>query len=451
MPLRAACALTDKLKLYPRDEVLEQEALKQVAAWATRFTSLVSLSFSQTVLLEVAGSLALFAGLDPLLKQVRDGLDELGYQVALAVAPTPLAAVWLARTAQEEVIEHKAQLAMVLGHIPLHCLQLNDKQLHSLNGMGLQKVADLVRLPRDGLTRRLGKELMLKLDRAFGHAPDPQKPYIPPLRFRSRLLLPAEADNIEALLFAIHRLLTELGGMLLGCGGGVQELSLQLLHRDRSAGSRGRSKAEYAPALQFSNTKKDVTHIDLRLAVLSRDVTHLMAVLRERLERVTLEAPVIEIVIVADTILPLGSHPQDLFTKQGESEHDWQFLLERLRTRLGDDAVHGLRQVAEHRPERAWCYGPVGKDKVDEELKFSRRPLWLLDKPMPLTTNSDDQPRFHGVLQLDLDRERIESGWWDDNEIARDYFVARNPRGLELWVYRELRGEQRWFLHGIFG
>lgn len=474
------------LKIYPRDEVLEQEALRLIAAWATRFTSLVSLSFPQAVLLEVAGSLVLFGGLDGLLKEVRDGLAELGYQVVLAAAPTPLAAVWLARAGEEAVVEHKAQLATVLGHIPLHCLQLNDKQLHSLNGMGLQNVADLVRLPRDGLTRRLGKEFMLKLDRAFGHAPDPQKPYVPPLRFHSRLLLPAEVNNIEALLFAFHRLLTELGGMLLGCGGGVQELSLQLLHRDRSVSSRERSEAEPAserppsagpvassrrtlrhlhttgherrgirrprnPAPQFSSTKKDVTHIDFRLSALSRNVAHLMAVLRERLERVMLEAPVIEIVIVADTILPLGGHTQDLFTKQGESEHDWQSLLERLRARLGDDAVHGLRQVAEHRPELAWCYGPVGKDRANDELKFGRRPLWLLDEPMPLTTNSDDRPRFHGVLQLDLDRERIESGWWDDNDIARDYFVARNPRGLKLWVYRELRGEQRWFLHGIFG
>ena len=55
-------------------------------------------------------------------------------------------------------------------------------------------------------------------------------------------------------------------------------------------------------------------------------------------------------------------------------------------------------------------------------------------------------------LQDSLDvRERIESGWWDGNDVARDYFVARNARGLRLWIYRELRGEQRWFLHGIFG
>lgn len=433
LPLRAACALADRLKLYPRDQVLEQEALEHIAAWSMRFTSLVSLSFSQTVLLEVAGSLALFDSLDRLIKEVRDGLDELGYQAALVVAPTPLAAVWLARAAQEDVIEHKAQLAKALGRIPLHCLRLSEKQLSSLNGMGLKNVADLQRLPRDGLTRRLGKELMLCLDRAMGRAPDPQKPYVAPLRFRSRLLLPAEADNIEALLFAIHRLVAELGGMLLGCGGGVQEFSIQLIHRNE----------------QIACAKIDVTHIDLKLSAPSRDVSHLMAVLHERLERVTLESPVIEIVMVADTILPLGSHAQDLFTKQGESEQNWQSLLERLRARLGEDAIYGVKQVAEHRPEYAWEDAAVGSSGA--AMKFGKRPLWLLPEPIPLDCVNKDLPYFRGPLQIDTDRERIESGWWDGNDIARDYFVAQNPRGLQLWVFRELRGEHRWFLHGIFG
>ncbi|KPK10865.1 MAG: hypothetical protein AMJ68_08005 [Acidithiobacillales bacterium SG8_45] len=433
MPLRAACALADDLKLYPRDEVLEQEALQQIAAWATRFTSLVSLSFSQTVLLEVGGSLVLFGGIYPLLENMRVGVSELGYTATLAVAPTPLAALWLARANQEQVIEHKAQLAKALGDIPLEHLTLGEKSLRSLHGMGLQRVSDLVRLPRDGLTRRLGKELVLLLDRALARAPDPQKPYIPPQRFRSRLLLPAEADSIEALLFAMRRLLVELGGMLLGCGGGVQELSIQLIHRDQ----------------QVNKVDTDVTHIDLKLAALSRDPEHLVGVLRERLERITLEAPVIEIVMVANTILSLASQAQDLFAKHGETEQDWNLLLERLRARLGEEAVSGIEQVAEHRPEYAWGTTDVGATTAAPTI--GRRPLWLLDEPLPLSSNHEGRPRFQGALQLDIDRERIESGWWDGNDVARDYFIARNARGLRLWVYRELRGEQRWFLHGIFG
>jgi len=433
MSLGAACTLANKLVFYPRDEVLEQEALGHIAAWAIQFSSLVSIAVPQAVLLEVAGSLTLFGSLDRVQEQAQKGLSELGYHAVLAVAPTPLSALWLARSGKPVTVTRPSQLVTVVGRLSLSCLQLSERKKRSLDGMGLRCIADLLRLPRDGLTRRLGKDLLSLLDRATGKAPDPQKPYVAPLRFRSRLLLPAEADNIEALLFAIHRLVAELGGMLLGCGSGVQELSIQLVHREQ----------------QINCVSKDVTHIDLKLAVLNRDPDHFMVVLRERLERLALAAPVIEIVMVADTILPLGSHAQDLFTRQGESEQSWQSLLERLYARLGDDAVHGLRQVAEHRPEYAWENVTVGSSST--AIKLGRRPLWLLSEPIPLDCHNADLPHFRGPLQIDTDRERIESGWWDGNDIARDYFVARNSRGLQLWVFRELRGKRRWFLHGIFG
>jgi protein ImuB len=59
-------------------------------------------------------------------------------------------------------------------------------------------------------------------------------------------------------------------------------------------------------------------------------------------------------------------------------------------------------------------------------------------------------------LSLLAGPERIESGWWDEGEASgegitgdqrRDYFVARNPQGEWLWVFRDEAG---WFLHGGF-
>jgi protein ImuB len=46
--------------------------------------------------------------------------------------------------------------------------------------------------------------------------------------------------------------------------------------------------------------------------------------------------------------------------------------------------------------------------------------------------------------------ERIESGWWDEQDVARDYYVARNGDGQRLWVFRDHR-TRCWFLHGLFG
>jgi protein ImuB len=45
--------------------------------------------------------------------------------------------------------------------------------------------------------------------------------------------------------------------------------------------------------------------------------------------------------------------------------------------------------------------------------------------------------------------ERVESGWWDGADVARDYFLAETPGGERLWVYRDRRSRD-WFLHGLF-
>jgi protein ImuB len=78
------------------------------------------------------------------------------------------------------------------------------------------------------------------------------------------------------------------------------------------------------------------------------------------------------------------------------------------------------------------------------------RPAWLLERPRALITR-DALPLHHGPLMLLAGPERIQSGWWDNHPVARDYFVARNTLGETCWIYRELSASRQWFLHGVFG
>jgi len=55
------------------------------------------------------------------------------------------------------------------------------------------------------------------------------------------------------------------------------------------------------------------------------------------------------------------------------------------------------------------------------------------------------------MLELEQGPERIESGWWDGRDVQRDYYVARNPAGVRLWLFRDRQSAGRWFLHGVFG
>jgi protein ImuB len=76
--------------------------------------------------------------------------------------------------------------------------------------------------------------------------------------------------------------------------------------------------------------------------------------------------------------------------------------------------------------------------------------LWLLAAPQPLREIAA-RPHYHqNALALVAGPERIESGWWDDDDVKRDYFVAQTPDHATLWIYRERRAPGGWYLHGVF-
>lgn len=427
MTIAAAQALASELQVFPRDPQKEAAALARLATWAGQFTSHVSLE-PDGLLLEIAGSLRLFGGVERLLEKVRKGVRRLGYHAILAVAPTPLGATLLARAGDTVVVADHAQLVERLSRLPIVLLDMppDSGRAHAdmLEAMGILTLGDYLALPRAGLKRRFGGDLPDQLDRALGSVPDPREYFEPPAQFASRLELPAEVHETTALLFAARRLIAELEGFLRGRGVGVQQFHLDLDHADHSA-----------------------TRITVGLASSSRDSQRLLGLLRERLERVTLPQPVRGIVLAAERTAPCQARNLDLFPDARQEAENVAPLVERLRARLGDGMVHSLECVADHRPERAMRVAEPG---AAYEAGFSAsRPLWLLPQPRPLPCRNG-VPHLGVPLILRQGPERIESGWWDGRPVARDYFVAEAVGGPRYWVYREAVEAERWFLHGIF-
>jgi len=108
--------------------------------------------------------------------------------------------------------------------------------------------------------------------------------------------------------------------------------------------------------------------------------------------------------------------------------------------------------MADHRPEQAWCYcepaASTRRQRTDVPDKDLQQPLWLLEQPRPLSVISG-KPSHGGTLQLNPFPMRIETGWWDDHDVRRDYYLATNSAGERLWVYQDRRAGQ-WYLHGVF-
>jgi len=436
MVIAAAYALVPELRAVARDARAEAAALEGLALWSGQFTSFVSVAPPADLLLEVGASERLFGGLESLRARVRAGLEALGYEARLALAPTPEGASILARAgpdpAGQPLVRGLLALERALARVPLECMALEPECLEALRGMGLGTLGDCLRLPRAGFARRAGRALVARLDRALGRAPDARRRHAPPRSFRRRLALPAEIESVESLLFAVRRLLLELAGYLRSVGCGVEGLDLDCLHR---GGRR--------------------TRLALVLVAPSDDPTHLEGLLRERLERTPLPAPIESIELATRALGPLASRTASFFPglfpggQDRAGEEEAVRLVERLEARFGESSVRGLRVVAEHRPERAWAFGRPGEAGPTAPLASGRRPLWLVEPPEALGLGT---PVLDGhALSIEDGPERIESGWWDGGDVARDYFVARTPAGERLWIFRERRPPRAWFLHGMFG
>ncbi|TAN50410.1 MAG: DNA polymerase Y family protein [Betaproteobacteria bacterium] len=407
MPLSAAWALAPALRTVPRNLRAERENLEGVAAWLGRFTPRVSLEAPCQVAAEVAGSLRLFGGLERLEQALRSGLDALGFGVRLASAPTARAALWRA-----------AGGASALEDLRVEVTGAGADSLALLRSLGIRTLGELMRLPRDGVARRLGQELLDELDRALGKIPEPRASFVPPVRFAARLELPAQVTEAEGLLFAAHRLLVQLEGVLVARQSGIRGFTLSLRH----------------PGMR-------PTPVTVPLASPSRDATHFTVLLRERLTQLELIAPVEAIRLQAADFEPLHGTTASLFRDAHDAGEGWGRLLDRLAARLGETAVRGLAVHSEHRPELAsQAVAPESSPGArPTALPGGPRPLWLLETPRHLGENE---------FVLLTGPERIESGWWDGGEVRRDYFIARTGDASLVWIFRER--ERGWFLHGIF-
>ncbi len=454
LSVNAALALAPTLVLEERNPQQEARVLQELAGWAEKFTSFVCIAAPSLLLLEIAGSLKLFGGLKALRQCIDMGLKSQGFNPGIAIAPTPLAATWLARAGTKVCIRDTANLAGKLASLPLACLGWPDSVHASLRGMGISCLGECLRLPRQGFAKRFGACRLLELDRALGRLPDPRVSYRVPERFSADYEFNEERNDSDLLLNACETLLEKLERFLLTRQVAVQHIQFSFFHLQNPA-----------------------TKLILGCVQADRAVQHWLQLLKLKLERLSLSAPVIAIQLCSGQSEAFSTKTGVLpFSDEPGRRHNAPIthLAERLSARIGEASVHGVMTVAEHRPQYAWqrC------DAIDEvphcaalpdyqgnqaavfpgEIQRNsslmlRRPLWMLREPRPLAAEHG-LPVYEGVLQLLDGPERLETGWWDDDGIARDYFIARNRQGVHLWVYRNRSKEsdhRSWYLHGMFG
>jgi protein ImuB len=448
------------LQVFTRSAPREAAQVQRLALALARFTPSVVV-LPDGVLLEVSASLRLFGGARALWRTVRETARAGGVKsLRMAAAPTATAAAVLARAEPASAALRRLDVHQRLDALPLpaaaQAWSIEPRLVELLHGIGCRTLGDVRVLPRSGAQRRGASALLAAIARAHGEAPDPQAWFEPPRTFEMGLELLHRADDAAMLVFATQRLVQPLAGWLAQQWLAAARLTLVLRHET-----------------SIRHALPD-TRITLAFGDPTRDAAQIQLLLRERLQRTELPAPVYALVLrLGEAVSHAGREAalwRDAGTGSGEAA---RALFDRLAARLGPERVMRPLLVADHRPERAmkWVAAQeklsVRAQPVEASAQhFDKlsangsghangiRPTWLLPEPQRLQEDAAfGRPLHQGApLVLASRAERIEAGWFDGALISRDYHVAQAKDHRWLWVFRERRGEQaHWYLHGVFG
>jgi protein ImuB len=411
--LIAAHALLARFDALPYDGRAVDRWQRFLAAVAYRYSSEVGL-LPHAIVLEISRSLSLFGPWPQFERMLRDDFGALGFRHRIALAPTPHAAYVLAGMQDGLAVLEPGHLRQALLPVPMRKSRLPAVAVDALSGMGVRTLGQLLRLPRDGLRRRFGSELLAMIDRLLGELPSGLDSYRPPDTFDLQIELTHEVENIASLVFPLRRMTGDLAGYLAGRDGGVQRFRLKLEHREGRA-----------------------TDVPVGLLSPERDAGMLFETARGRLEQVTLPEPVLALRLIANELPDFVPAGRDLFDERPANALPITQLRERLRARLGDRAVYRLVGTTDPRPERAQTVADAGV-RYDEPHP---RPTWLLERPIPLRGPS---PRILAGP------ERLETGWWDGAEACRDYYVIETSIGQHAWAFCQPGEQSGWMLQGWF-
>lgn len=423
MALNSAYVLCQNLKVVLRDPSAEVVWLKRYAQLAARFTPSIVLSEPNILLLEVKQSLHLFGGMQALHRQLSQVFDT---PHIIACAPVADAAELMARNGIAKVVRSNTRLKAALGDTHISSLPIAGKLVFQLSRCGLHALQDLWRLPRHDLARRFGPGLLKLLDQLCAQRIQPREAFKPKMRFKAKYEFDRETDNTEHLLQAAELLLYQAQQFLQNRASLCEKITFDLSF----------------PC--YRSESQQCFKINVYAQQGGDSPEHFLPQLHEQLQRMQLEREVIKLELGIDTIKPRSSNTGDLFKRRTQGKESWQSLLDILLARLGKKNVYHIDINEDHRPEYAWYKSKRLSHKKPSQVAdvALKRPVWLLNEPLKCLGQG---------FKLISDAERLEAGWWEDQDLRREYYQGVDASGRRCWLYRDLQAAHtQWYLHGLF-
>ncbi len=425
LALSNAYAICPSLQTIDYNEAEQKRHIESLCLWAGNYSSRVAPVLPDTIFIEIGASLLLFGGIDCLMQQIHNDLDDQEITAVTGIAPTPAAARLLSQVHYQSGVDpgytdRKDQIAGLLSDIPVSALPLDDFTHKGLRQSGIKQCHQLFGLPATALSRRFGtacSELIYKL---LGRIPDHYPAFQLPETFCRDIDLPLEAPDTSTLQFPINRLMHELCGYLRATDAGIKVFDVSLSH-----------------------DKKPTTQVTLRFIEANNDHQHLLRVTTEKLATLTLKAPVTALQLKAIEVGPVSQRNMQLLNQNSSHPGTIEQAIDILGARIGHEQLYRPGLAQDHRPEHAWC----SAEQANPANHPTRvRPLWLLPEPQTASES----------IVIQSQAERIEYGWWDSNDVRRDYYIAQDTDGRWLWVFKERSNKQtndeseKFMIHGLF-
>ncbi|PWI34985.1 nucleotidyltransferase [Vibrio albus] len=414
--LGSAASLCAQLQVHAYHPDKETEKLHEIAQFLYMITSDIALFPPSGLLLKVTGMLALYHNLPTYWDRIKDQLDRLEVRYHFATAYTPQAARLMARNASDQLCIDEQEIQSQLLQYPITATDIAPDTMEKLHRIGIRHLEGLLALNTHEIARRFDIDLVNYTGQLTGRFRQPVEFYSPPEQFTRFLELLFEMDTLQRLEKPLYKLLLQLEPFFYARDKVVYELILTLHQRSVEpqqitlTSARGEYRAD--KWLQLSKLT---------------------------LESVTLQAPLIAITLTASQTGPRQADTSDVFDGETRSLSPPE-LVSLLQAKLGKEAVSSIMLTDDPRPEKTSQLCPPLSGGCNKTIQHSRplRPSLLLPEP----------ERLKQSITILRGPERLVSGWWDNEEVIRDYYVGRTRTGRWLWVFRD--HNQKWFIHGLF-
>ena len=362
-------------------------------------------------------STAVFSTTERQLMQIRAAIPS---SISMAVASTIEAAIMAARNLPGHTFLAPGDEARVLGSLSIDCLPPDPEIFQILDLWGVRSLADIAKLPENGLAGRLGPRGLWLQKLARGALDRPLHPLpIEPVYEES-----AEFDHPielrEPLVFLIGRFLFDLTARLKSQSLSAGALCLTLNKQERS----------------------------LRLPFPTRDVKFLMKLAEHSLERQPPEEPV--------ELVRLRIEPADprrvqhgLFTLAAPEPEKLELTLGKIRGLVGEENVLYPQLQDTHRP------GCGLNDAPRMGFRYFYPPLEARVEPTEGIPKQLWTRRVQGKILSIAGPWRSSGDWWKplsvDDKAAwnRDEFDLLLSDGALYRLVHE-RVASQWFLEGAY-